>query len=141
VSPDQYPFADVAGSAARVVAAGGAIALGTGGRLQGLALHWEMQLLAKGGLKNHDILRAATASGADAIGLGGELGTIAAGKLADLQVLDRNPLTDIRNSTFIRYVMKNGRLYDANTLDQVAPVAQKLNTPWWVQRGAAEGQQ
>jgi imidazolonepropionase-like amidohydrolase len=94
-----------------------------------------MQLLAKGGLTPHQVLRAATASGADAIGLGAELGTIAAGRLADLVVLDRNPLTDIRNSTSLRYVMKNGRLYDANTLDQIAPTPSKLSAPWWIQDG------
>jgi hypothetical protein len=64
---------------------------------------------------------------------------IAPGRLADLQVLDLNPLTNIRNTTSIRYVMKNGRLYDAATLDQVAPNAQKLAAPWWLSQNAAEG--
>ena len=82
-------------------------------------------------MPNHDILRAATLNGADAIGAGAELGSLEVGKLADLVVLDRNPLMDIRNSTSLRYVMKNGRLYDANTLDQIAPTATKLTAPWW----------
>jgi imidazolonepropionase-like amidohydrolase len=128
---DEYPFEAVAASAARIVAAGGKVALGTNGRLQGLGMHWEMQLLAKGGMRPHDILRAATMTGADAIGVGAQLGSIEAGKLADIVVLDRNPLTDIRNSNSVRYVMKNGRLYDAATLDQVAPVRQKLGPMWW----------
>jgi imidazolonepropionase-like amidohydrolase len=91
-------------------------------------------------MPNHDILRSATASGAEAIGLGTQLGTLEVGKLADLQVLDRNPLTDIRNTNSVRYVMKNGRLYDANTLDQIAPVRKALETPWWLVAGPVEEQ-
>ncbi|HKS06230.1 MAG TPA: amidohydrolase family protein [Gemmatimonadaceae bacterium] len=140
ISPDEYPFADIAGSAARVVAQGGSVAIGTGERLPGLAFHWEMLLLAKGGMKPHDILRAATVSGANVLGLSADIGAIATGKLADLVVLDRDPLTDIRNTTSIRYVMKNGRLYDATTLDQVAPAPQKSNASWWVAANAAGGQ-
>ncbi len=128
---EEYPFDDVAYGAARIVAAGGKVALGSNGRVQGLGLHWEMWLLAKGGMSNHDILRAATTVGADAIGVGAQLGTIEPGKLADLQVLDRNPLTDIRNTNSLRYVMKNGRLYDAFTLDQLTPTAKKMDPLWW----------
>jgi hypothetical protein len=139
IVPEEYAFESVARGAANIVAAGGKVALGSGGRVQGLGLHWDMWLLATGGMSNHDILRAATLSGADAIGVGAELGSIEAGKLADLQVLDRNPLADIRNTNSLRYVMKNGRLYDANTLDQVAPTSRPLPTPWWVALEAAEG--
>ena len=70
--------------------------------------------------------------GADAIGLSKDLGTLEVGKLADLQVLDRNPLDDIRNTNTIRYVMKNGRLYEANTLKEVAPRDRPLDKMWWV---------
>lgn len=137
---DEYPFELVAAGAARIVAHGGKVAIGSGGRVQGLAFHWEMWLLAKGGLSAHDVLRAATTFGADAIGLGDQLGTVEAGKLADLQVLDRNPLADIRGTNSVRYVMKNGRLYDAMTLDQVAPLRRPLDPPWWLAAGPAEEQ-
>jgi imidazolonepropionase-like amidohydrolase len=136
--PVEYPFDLVAQGAARIVAHGGKIALGSNGRVQGLAFHWEMWLLGKGGLHNHDILRAATLFGAESIGLGAQLGSIESGKLADLQVLDADPLTDIRNTNTVRYVMKNGRLYDAMTLDQIAPVRQKLNNLWWLADVAAQ---
>jgi len=128
---DEYPFEAVARGAAGIVAAGGRVGIGTNGRVQGLAFHWEMWLLARGGMSNHDILRAATIVGAEAIGIGADLGSIEVGKLADLQVLDRNPLDQIRNSISLRYVMKNGRLYDANSLDQVAPIARPLPATWW----------
>ena len=82
--------------------------------------------MASGGMKPHDVLRAATYFGADAIGHAKDRGTLEVGKLADLQVLDRNPLEDIENTNSIRYVMKNGRLYDGNTLDEVYPRQRKM---------------
>jgi imidazolonepropionase-like amidohydrolase len=129
---EDYPFDLVAAGPARIVANGGKVAVGSGGRVAGLAFHWEMWLLERGGMPNHEILRSATASGAEAIGLGAQLGSLEVGKLADLQVLDRNPIADIRNTNSVRYVMKNGRLYDANTLDQVAPIRKAMDAPWWL---------
>jgi imidazolonepropionase-like amidohydrolase len=100
---------------------GGRIGIGSHGQFQGLGYHWEMWLLKEGGWSNHDVLRAATIVGADAIGLGQQLGSIEAGKLADLVILDRDPIADLRNSSAISAVMKNGRLYDANTLAEQWP--------------------
>jgi imidazolonepropionase-like amidohydrolase len=67
-------------------------------------------------MPTHEILRTATIVGADAIGLAKDLGSIEVGKLADLQVLDKNPLENIRNTDTIRWVMLGGRLLDARTL-------------------------
>ena len=61
----------------------------------------------------------------------GDLGSLERGKLADLQVLDGNPLDDIRNTNTIRYVMKNGRLYEADTVSEIWPGERTRPAPWW----------
>ena len=99
--------------------------------MHGLQAHWEMALLREGGMAPHDVLKVATIHGAEALGLDAELGSIEPGKLADLVVLDRNPLVEIRNTQAIRYVMKNGVLYDDETLDEIWPTRRKLPAPWW----------
>jgi hypothetical protein len=68
---------------------------------------------------------------AEAIGPGKDLGSLEVGKLGDLDVLDKNPLDDIKNSVALEYVMKNGRLYDANTLDEVWPRTRAAEPTWW----------
>ena len=51
--------------------------------------------------------------------------------MADLIVLDKNPLNNIRNSTAIKYVMKNGVLYDGETLDKRYPIKAPITKAWW----------
>ncbi len=87
--------------------------------------------MASGGLANHEMLRIATHTSADAIGLAGDIGSIEVGKLADLQVLNSNPLADLQNTTDIEYVMKNGRMYEAATLTEIWPRRRELPTQWW----------
>lgn len=128
---DQYIFKGHAAQLAKFVKAGGRVGLGSHGELQGLGVHWELWMMQSGGMMPHEALRAATLHGADAIGLAKDLGSLEVGKLADLQVLDRNPLTDIKNTNSVRYVMKNGRLYDGNTLDEVWPRVKPLPAQWW----------
>jgi imidazolonepropionase-like amidohydrolase len=128
---EDYNYREAAAGATAIHAAGGHIALGGHGEMYGLQAHWEMALLAEGGMPPHDVLRVATLHGAEALGLATELGSLEPGKLADLVVLDADPLADIRHTERVRYVMKNGALYDGATLDQLWPVTRPLPSPWW----------
>jgi hypothetical protein len=131
---EEYAFFQHAQDVAKTVAKGGRIGVGSHGQLQGLGMHWEIWMLQGGGLSTHDALRAATIVGAEGIGMGADLGSLEVGKLADLLVLDRDPLANIRNTNSISRVMVNGRLYDANTLDEEWPRQRTLpQRPWRAQ--------
>lgn len=93
--------------------------LGAHGQLQGLGAHWELWMLQQGGLSNHEALKAATINGAEYIGAAAEIGSLDKGKLADLIIMDKNPLEDIKNSNSVIYTMVNGRLYDINTMNEI----------------------
>ncbi|RUA33496.1 MAG: amidohydrolase, partial [Bacteroidetes bacterium] len=114
-----------------LVEADGIGGVGSHGQLQGLGYHWELWSMASGGMSNMDALKTATILGAEALGLEGDLGSIENGKLADLLIMDKNPLEEIRNSNTLTHVIKNGRVYDANTLDEVAPIEKKAEKFEW----------
>ncbi len=129
--PEEYVHAGIAEGCTKVIRAGGKCALGSHGQLQGLGAHWEIWALQSGGLTEHETLIAATLFGAEAIGLAEDLGSLAPGKLADLQVLDLDPLEDIRNTNSVRFVMRNGELFDAGTMAQLWPVERPAPERFW----------
>ena len=100
----------------KVFDAGVPVVLGTdtgfNGVLIGVSTQIELELMAEAGLKTEDVLRAATINGARMIGREKELGTVEAGKAADLVILDADPLADIRNVARIYRTVKGGVAYE-----------------------------
>lgn len=128
---EEYVFPKHAAFVQKLLADSARAAVGSHGQLQGVGYHWEVWAMGTGGLSNHDVLRAATVYGAEAIGLGTDIGTLEAGKLADILVLDADPLENLRNTVRLRYVMKNGRLYEGETLNEVWPRQRPLPPQPW----------
>jgi len=114
---------------ARITHQGGRITMGSHGEDQGIGAHNEIWALQMGGLTNLEALRSATILAAEGLGVQQDLGSIEVGKIADLVILNKNPLDDIHNTREIRYVMKDGILYDGDTLDELWPVVKKC--PEW----------
>jgi imidazolonepropionase-like amidohydrolase/Tol biopolymer transport system component len=107
--------------------------IGGHGQLQGLAAHWETWMFYQGGMSNHEALRVATLNGAKYIGMDAHIGSIEVGKLADMIVLDGNPLQDIFVTEKVIYTMINGRLYDAATMNEIGN-RQRERLPFWWER-------
>lgn len=130
-APEDHVFQKHAKGVNSIVTQGGLAGVGSHGQLQGLGYHWELWSVASGGMSNLDAIRVATILGAESLGLDKELGSIETGKLADLVIMDKNPLENIRNTNTISHVVKNGRVYDGNTLDEVLPTPRKLDVSSW----------
>ncbi|MGM0546287.1 MAG: amidohydrolase family protein [Bacteroidota bacterium] len=109
--------------------------LGAHGQLQGLGAHWELWMMHQGGMSEMEALEVATINGARYLEMDHELGSIEEGKLADLIVIDGNPLEDIRDTENVTHTMMNGRLYETATMNQVAPTEQERMPFWWEQEG------
>jgi imidazolonepropionase-like amidohydrolase len=114
-----YSFPLIAQGMADVIAKGGYGAIGSHGQQHGIGSHWEIWMAASA-LGPMGALEVATVHGAHFLGATKDLGSVSAGKLADLVVLNSNPLENIRNTQDIRWVMKAGVLYDGMTLEEVA---------------------
>src|SRR6267378_2023577 len=128
---DEYEFPKLAAQMAKLERAGGLVGVGSHGEMQGIGYHWELWMLASGGMTPLEVLRCATVNGSKIIGRPADLGSIEPGKLADLVIMDKSPLDDIHNTNTIRWVMKNGELFEGDTLNQVWPEQKKLEPLWF----------
>ncbi|MCF1715336.1 amidohydrolase family protein [Flavihumibacter sp. RY-1] len=125
--PEEHVFKKHAESMKAMVEQGALAGIGSHGEFQGLGYHWELWSMQSGGMSNHNALKTATILGAKTLGLDANLGSIEPGKIADLVILDANPLENIRHSDSVRWVMKNGRLYEGDTANEIHPRAKALN--------------
>jgi len=126
-----YHFGVQAQGLADIIANGGYGAIGSHGQAHGIGSHWEVWMLASA-LGNMGALEVASAHGAHFLGADKDLGTLEPGKLADLMVLNANPLDDIHNTANIAMVMKAGTLYDADSLDEIWPEKKAFGSYYWV---------
>jgi len=117
--PEEYNHFSIARTCKALADRGVKVNIGAHGQLAGLAAHWEMWMLAQGGMTPLEVLRCATLNGAHYVGLDRDIGSIEPGKLADFLVLEHNPLDDIRHSEHIRFTVLNGRVYDARTMNEL----------------------
>ncbi|MFN3312163.1 MAG: amidohydrolase family protein [Hyphomonas sp.] len=113
-----HTYGNVGASALSMYRAGGLVGVGAHGDIPGLGTQWELQAHVDGGWTPAETLWAATMGSAKTIARDQFLGSLEAGKFADLVILNTNPLTDIKSTLDIRFVMKNGRLYDPGSLTE-----------------------
>lgn len=131
VPEEEWHFLHIAQSAAKMTKRGGYVTLGAHGNRQGLGAQWELWGLHMGGLTNMEALRSATSLAAEKIGYAEDLGRLGTGMLADFLVLNSNPLEDIRSTADIQYVIKNGVVWDAESMMQIYPERKPLERFFW----------
>jgi hypothetical protein len=134
--PDtDYSFPLIAQGLADIIAEGGYGAIGSHGEHHGPAPQWEIWMAASA-MGPLEALRVASLHGARFLGADQDIGSIEVGKLADLLVLNANPLDDIRNTMDIEYVMKAGVMYEAETLNEVWPTTAPFGPYYWIDEDA-----
>mgnify|MGYP006273723453 FL=1 len=137
IPDEEYQHIEVAAQAKKLVDQGNTVQIGAHGQLQGLGAHWELWMLEQGGFTPHEALRSATLHGAKYLGMEADIGSLEEGKLADLVVIDGNPLEDLKQTENVDLVMVNGRLFDAATMDQIGNVEEDRK-PFWFQKDAVD---
>jgi imidazolonepropionase-like amidohydrolase len=133
-APEEDYVDKVSAATAKLISQRGVpVSIGGHGQQQGLAAHWDMWSFVRGGWSPIDALKAGTITPARALGFK-DIGSLEPGKLADLVILNADPTADIQNSDDVSKVMLNGRLYDANTLNEEVSGNRRRQPYWWEQQ-------
>lgn len=114
----------------RLAQRGVPVSIGAHGQQPGIAAHWELWSFVRGGMTPIEALRAGTIQPAELYGFT-DIGSLEPGKLADLVILDADPTADIRNSDKVSRVMLNGRLYEADTLNETVTGTRQRQPYFW----------
>jgi imidazolonepropionase-like amidohydrolase/Tol biopolymer transport system component len=138
IPDDEHNHVDIARVAKELNDLGVSVQAGAHGQREGLGMHWEMWMMAQGGFTPLQALAAGTINGARTLGMDREIGSLEVGKLADLVVLDGNPLENIRNTAGVRYTVVNGRVYDAD-MNEVGTRSRPRQPFWFAQPGGDAG--
>ncbi len=133
---EDYNHFAVARSAKRLADAGVTVTTGAHGQRESLGLHWEIEMLVQGGMTPHQALRAATLNGAKALGYDKDIGSVEVGKLADLVLVEGDPLKDAADARRVTHTIVNGRVFDAATMDELGATPRK-RAPFWFERWSA----
>ena len=128
---EEYNHKKASAVAHKLSKSGVKVNLGAHGQREGLAAHWELWMFVQGGMTPHQALRNGTLNGARYLGMDGDIGSLESGKLADVIVVDGNPLEDIRLSKKVAYTVLGGRVYDSSTMKQIAPRSGAEPKLWW----------
>lgn len=128
---DQYVDDDNAREAHKLARRGVPVSIGAHGQQAGIGPHWELWSFVRGGMTPMEALQAGTIVPARSLGMDVDIGSLEAGKLADLVVLDADPTADIRNSEKVHRVMVGGRMYDPVTMHEVVTGERKRARYWW----------
>ncbi|MEZ5174474.1 MAG: amidohydrolase family protein [Bacteroidia bacterium] len=112
----EHGHMEIAAACKKLSDAGVKVNLGAHGQIQGLGAHWELKMLASGGMTPLEAIRCATANGAFYIGMEDELGSLEKGKIADFLILSANPLDDLNNISSLETTVANGRAWNAMTM-------------------------
>jgi len=137
-APDsEYNHIYVARNAKALRDAGVRVNIGAHGQREGLAAHWEMWSMVQGDFSPWEALRGATIDGAESLGMDHEIGSLEAGKLADIMIVDGNPLDDIFRSEYVSHTVINGRLFEASSMNQIAP-DEVARTPLFFELGGGD---
>ena len=134
IPPEEENMISISQTARRINELGVPVSIGAHGQRESLGAHWDIWSFALGGMSPHQALATATVNPARALGLDRDLGTLEPGKLADLVILDANPLENIRNTATVRHTVVNGVVYDGN-MDEVAGGSRKRQ-PFWFEQSA-----